>query len=314
MIKMGSIFQKIVNKISGNRNNDVGVSKPASFISGSVAPEAPSVFSGFEAQVRAVKEQKGIIAPAPSFATPNTTSVTESERPRVKDEVLQKEKDDKRFSDIHNSLHAGFQFSAQTFGASGARMSLSDLPTVDPSQSISNIGSSDSSLTGGLLSSAFAAQSAPVVNEPEKVEPEPEKPLTAEDLNIKKSAGSLFTEPVITQQPVYEPAISNPSLNNQVSYLGGRTEEQLPVPEPVMEEPAMEEPETVTDVNDNGKPNCYYTMVTVKAIYPEKGSRKIVRDCDNESVWTDEQSDRDWPMPLVCPVCNKPVIRSCIEV
>ena len=50
---------------------------------------------------------------------------------------------------------------------------------------------------------------------------------------------------------------------------------------------------------------CYYVLITHTSTYPAPGSQVLMRSCDHEYVWTNEQSEEEKPNHKVCTHCGR---------
>ena len=138
--------------------------------------------------------------------------------------------------------------------------SLATLPTVDPSQKISNIGNE---------AAAPAAQEIPAA---------PVQTIPGQPVPVQAQPAPIQAAPVQTQ-----PAAPNPLLT--------------PV-QPVI--PA--------------EGYCYYVLIKHTRSYPAPNSIVMMRACDHEYVWTDQQSEAAKPAYPVCPGCGKAISHTAIEM
>lgn len=154
--------------------------------------------------------------------------------------------------------------------------SLSDLPVVDPSQSISNIaevknpGEEPEVSEVSVASETVAA--APV-----------ETPVSVTE--TEAAAAEPVVIPEYNPTPVAEVQEEIPAVEIDTA------------PVAAAEAPAAAEEEE----------KCYYVLITHRKIYPEKGSRVMMRNCDSQYAWTDSVDESKKPTFPTCPVCGKTI-------
>ena len=76
---------------------------------------------------------------------------------------------------------------------------------------------------------------------------------------------------------------------------------------PVTESAPVDKPEEVSEAEDEEIDRCYYVFIKHTSTYPAKGSQVIMRSCDHNYVWTDEQDESEKPKFDKCPGCGKPL-------
>ena len=168
--------------------------------------------------------------------------------------------------------------------------SLSDLPVVDPSQSISNIAEvrnpGEETEPAQTEAAAPAAETMmPVTAEPAAAAVEavaPAAPEPAAPAAVETAAASVVV-------PEYNPA--------PVAAAEAPVSEVDSAPVAAAEAPAAAEEEE----------KCYYVLITHRKIYPEKGSRIMMRNCDSQYAWTDSVDESKKPTFPTCPVCGKTI-------
>ena len=81
------------------------------------------------------------------------------------------------------------------------------------------------------------------------------------------------------------------------------------------EAPAEKQKEQNTEDNDNTESaekdedkNCYYVTIIRDSIYPNIGSRSLIRMCDSKFIWHDTEGMEKKPMLKVCDNCKKKVM------
>ena len=195
--------------------------------------------------------------------------------------------------------------------------SLSDLPVVDPSQSISNIAEVRNPgeetepaqteaaapaaetvmpVTAEAAAPAAAEAAAPVtataVEAAAPAAPEPAAPAaaTAVEAAPEPAAPAAATAVEATPEPAAPATVETAAAPVAVP-------EYNPAPVAAEEAPAAAEEEE----------KCYYVLITHRKIYPEKGSRIMMRNCDSQYAWTDSVDESKKPTFPTCPVCGKTI-------
>ncbi len=187
--------------------------------------------------------------------------------------------------------------------------SLSDLPKVDPSQSISNI-SEGSTLPGEEEAAPAAAPAveqtaaAPVETAPAAAAAVPEyTPAPA----AATAAAPIEAAPVV---PEYTPAAAQaaapaeaaPAAPVNVPEYKPAPAAEIPAAAPVETAPAAATPAAAEE-----EEKCYYVLITHTKIYPQKGSRIMMRNCDSQYAWTDSVDESKKPTFPTCPICGKTI-------
>ena len=169
--------------------------------------------------------------------------------------------------------------------------SLATLPTVDPSQKISNIG------TDLAAAPAPAAESTPtpVPMQAAPVQAAPVQAVPTQAVPVQTVPGQAVAAPVTTAQTI--PGQANP-------VLGAVTVAQPAVSAPAQ---AVAPVAAVTEY-------CYYVQIKHTKTFPAPGSVVLMRSCDHEYVWTNEKTEAEKVSYSTCPHCGKPVSNTSVEM
>ena len=176
--------------------------------------------------------------------------------------------------------------------------SLSDLPVVDPSQSISNIAEVRN--PGEETEPAQTEAAAPAA--------ETVMPVTAE------AAAPVTAEPAAAAVEAVAPAAPEPAAPAAVETAAASVvvPEYNPAPVAAAEAPVSEVDSAPVAAAEapaaaEEEEKCYYVLITHRKIYPEKGSRIMMRNCDSQYAWTDSVDESKKPTFPTCPVCGKTI-------
>ena len=380
---MGLLFdnaKKLVNKVSDsiNRNKwdlssvnlalyeDAEASRQAEEEEKRLQTLESADFSNFEAQVREVNERMkaeqesetesepaslGIaLAPIPCIA-PRKSAF---EKPSVKEDFLEKkrqEEESKKALDIRLRRHTFSYSTAKVVDKGGSELvSLSNLPTVDSSQSIfSDSRNTEKKLFGGTTE-VFETDSIgegtvqiPEVKVAEDKGIEVKIPETKAS-EIIKSDDIMRNTRMVQEESEVQPAVTE---EKSFSIFSG-PKVKVVEPEPVKIEEAKEEDidskisfapndETTKAITEskevtkvepkeeiNRVPNedglvingdiCYYVKITHEKTYPAVGSVNIMRACDNEYVWQDSLPESEIPTYDVCKRCGRKIGHTAIKM
>ena len=169
--------------------------------------------------------------------------------------------------------------------------SLATLPTVDPSQKISNIG------TDLAAAPAPAAESTPtpVPMQAAPVQAAPVQAVPTQAVPVQTVPGQAVAAPVTTAQTI--PGQVNPVLG------------AVPVAQPAVSAPAQAVA-PVAAVTEY----CYYVQIKHTKTFPAPGSVVLMRSCDHEYVWTNEKTEAEKVSYSTCPHCGKPVSNTSVEM
>ncbi len=160
-------------------------------------------------------------------------------------------------------------------------------PTIDPSQKISNIGAETPVATQAqapVQSTPVAQQSAPV-----QTTPVVQQTVPVQNGPVIQQATPVQAQPVPQNVPFQQVPAQNPIL-----------QQAQPV-QPV--QPVIPE---------NGY--CYYVQIKHTKSYPAPKSIVMMRSCDHEYVWTDQQSETAKPAYPICPNCGKAISHTATEM
>lgn len=253
----------------------------------------------------------------------------------------------------------------------GDLVALADLPKVDPSQSISAIGSKppvsgtnqdEASLSTVIVTHAKQANYDEYYAE--NTQQTVQQPVSVNTIKIEQSVTqqSTVSQPVAPQPVVPQPVVPQPVAPQQVQSANSSLNAESPAktlpahmipkkvnaqsavqPASVSESPVTEQPKEVaaptvvhsvpqftsalfpakestaepTKAVDTVQPEepvkeqsvepCYYILLKHTKTYPAKGSLVMMRSCDHEYAWTNEQSEAEKPSYKICPGCGKPI-------
>ena len=221
-----------------------------------------------------------------------------------------------------------------TYGAHPT-IPLSDLPVIDPSQSLSAMIKKEEAqpLTTTILAHTSAVSeeiseeqpvieeqkeempsapveeempSAPVYAAPEEVAPEP---VPAGLQGLYGTVSETVEERTAEQQ--LHTAIEKP-VEVTIEPAAGKPVEK---PEEATAKTEAVKAETVSPVVTEDKKNpCYYILIKHTKTYPEKGSLVMMRSCDHEYAWTNKQDESEKPTYDICPGCGKPISYTSTEI
>ncbi len=169
---------------------------------------------------------------------------------------------------------------------------LNNLPKVDPSQSISHIATPVLQEDGTY---AMPEPSAAV-----EVSAETTGPVPALQTPVAEASAP---------KPAIPPAAEASAPKPAIPLTAEETAPQPAIPpagETAAAAPAEEAEEEFS--------SCYYVAITHTKMFPEKGSRVIMRTCDMSYVWTDSMDESDKPAYDICPNCGKSISRTETEM
>jgi hypothetical protein len=177
--------------------------------------------------------------------------------------------------------------------------SLATLPTVDPSQKISNIGTEAAATPAPAADSVPASAPAPGQAAPAQAIPAQPVPMQAAPVQTAAAQAAPVQATPIQAAPVQ----TMPGQPNPV--LGAAT----PAAQPAVSTPAQ----TVAPVAPVTE-YCYYVQIKHTKTFPAPGSVVLMRSCDHEYVWTNEKSEAEKVSYSTCPHCGKPVSNTSVEM
>ena len=178
---------------------------------------------------------------------------------------------------------------------------LSELPKVDPSQSISNIGKETEPHHPAIYKDMIIQkkeEEAVPVPKTEVTEPAPKPEVKIEQQNEQQNSNILQYKPRSVPKEIQEAqkkCSSNILGNNLLK------NEAKVVP------PAAAQPVVVPEV-------CYYVHITHTKTYPALGSRVMTRSCDLAYVWKDTMKESEKPDYEYCPGCGKKISHTNVEM
>lgn len=223
-----------------------------------------------------------------------------------------------------------------TYGAHPT-IPLSDLPVIDPSQSLSAMikkeEEEEQPLTSTILAhtstiSEEASEEQPVEEQIEEQKEEtpsvpvyPEEPAEAAPAEVTPESvpaglqGLYGTVPETVEERTAEQqlhtAIEKP-VEVTIEPAAGKPVEK---PEEATAKTEAVKAETVSPVVTEDKKNpCYYILIKHTKTYPEKGSLVMMRSCDHEYAWTNKQDESEKPTYDICPGCGKPISYTSTEI
>ncbi len=307
--------------------------------------------------------------PSASTAQPVVTQFTATKSVATQETPMVKQ------SEIHPTPYVKPIFKSRFAGGSnystskvtqGDLVALADLPKVDPSQSISAIGSKpqvsetsqdEASLSTVIVTHAkqanyneyYAENTQQTVQQPVSVNtikieqpaaqqsvaqqltasqsaaPQPVVPQPVQSANPSLNAESpaktlpahIIPKKVNVQSAIQPVNVSEPSVAEQPKEVAAPTvvhsvpqftsalfpaKESTAEPTKAVDTIQPEEP-----VKEQSVEPCYYILLKHTKTYPAKGSLVMMRSCDHEYAWTDEQSEAEKPSYKICPGCGKPI-------
>jgi hypothetical protein len=155
-------------------------------------------------------------------------------------------------------------------------------PIIDPAQKISNIGAE----TPVTTQAQAPVQSTPVAQQTAPVQ---QTPMVQQGAPVQQQTVPVQGQPVPQNVPFQQVPGQNPILQ--------QTQPVQPV-QPVIPE--------------NGY--CYYVQIKHTKSYPAPKSIVMMRSCDHEYVWTDQQSETAKPAYPICPNCGKAISHTATEM
>ena len=174
--------------------------------------------------------------------------------------------------------------------------SLATLPTVDPSQKISNIGTEAAAVPAPAADSVPASAQAPVQAVPAQAIPA--QPVTMQATPVQTAAAPVQATPIQAAPVQTMPGQPNPVLGTAA-----------PAAQPAVSTPAQSVA-PVAPVTEY----CYYVQIKHTKTFPAPGSVVLMRSCDHEYVWTNEKSEADKVSYSTCPHCGKTVSNTSVEM
>lgn len=174
--------------------------------------------------------------------------------------------------------------------------SLATLPTVDPSQKISNIGTEAAAVPAPAADSVPASAPAPVQAVPAQAIPA--QPVTMQAAPVQTAAAPVQATPIQAAPVQTMPGQPNPVLGTAA-----------PAAQPAVSTPAQSVA-PVAPVTEY----CYYVQIKHTKTFPAPGSVVLMRSCDHEYVWTNEKSEADKVSYSICPHCGKTVSNTSVEM
>ena len=195
--------------------------------------------------------------------------------------------------------------------------SLSDLPVVDPSQSISNIAEVRN--PGEETEPAQTEAAAPAAETVMPVTAEAAAPAAAEaaapvTATAVEAAAPAAPEPAAPAAATAVEATPEPAAPATVETAAApvAVPEYNPAPVAAEEAPVSEVDSAPVAAAEapaaaEEEEKCYYVLITHRKIYPEKGSRIMMRNCDSQYAWTDSVDESKKPTFPTCPVCGKTI-------
>ncbi len=193
--------------------------------------------------------------------------------------------------------------------------SLSDLPKVDPSQSISHIsegatlpGEEETAPAVEQTAAAPAAEAATVSEAAPAVETAPAAATVSVPEYTPTPAEATASAPAAAAPVEAAPAVPEyiPAAAETVSvpeYKPAPAEEAVAEAAPAEAAVPVEAAPAAAEEEEK----CYYVLITHRKIYPEKGSRIMMRNCDSQYAWTDSVDESKKPTFPTCPVCGKTI-------
>ena len=173
--------------------------------------------------------------------------------------------------------------------------SLANLPTVDPSQKISNIGAE------AAPAPAAEAAAAPVS---EPMAPAQAVPVQA----VPTQAVPMQAAAPVQATPQAAPVQTVAGQPNPV--LGTVPAGQPTAPVQAVPTQTVAAAAPVAPVAEF----CYYVQIKHTKTFPAPGSVVIMRSCDHEYVWTNAKTEAEKVSYSTCPHCGKAVSNTSVEM